>query len=418
MRDTHEAFCSQVVHREDFDRTAQFRIRRRIVKLSLSRFQDHGISSARLKRIADKRWIEFSGFHSPRNGSEVEVYRGLLRDLKRRFRAMKPYTLKATKHRSANQMVDLAEITGDPRAPAVKMTYFKRLFGKQVDRLIKYAEVAQELNRKPKNGLYDLLPASQPRSRLLRGSLSYDLAKHPEKIQALMQRLRDGIDSLIEVSVFINGRDHSTDTFGEIYRQYQSQATIKVKQHQFFKLTKALSFRYVRSKRDIKNDQESKDRRIDCALRLIDLYRDSTTTLLFFDSTSINDKSFRKYRWATPTSRFGYQRSFYYNATHILMLVSIHAVESVWLHRGNLSSVIISHFLDSALCRFKEVHPERKITLVLDNARVHRTALMKQLTQFHRIRFFFPPPNNPYFNMIEFVFRLIKQKLRKEFSMK
>jgi len=74
--------------------------------------------------------------------------------------------------------------------------------------------------------------------------------------------------------------------------------------------------------------------------------------------------------------------------------------------------------LDNALERFIRLNPKRNITLVLDNARTHRTVLMKLLTQFHGIEFLFLSENNPYFNVIEFVVRVIKPNLKREFSMR
>lgn len=55
-----------------------------------------------------------------------------------------------------------------------------------------------------------------------------------------------------------------------------------------------LRFKYNKLKFDIKNDQISKESRIEFLKTLIDYYYSSEILLLFFDITSFSENSFKK----------------------------------------------------------------------------------------------------------------------------
>ena len=192
----------------------------------------------------------------------------------------------------------------------------------------------------------------------------------------------------------------------------------QISMNMFGRYINAIGFQYRKATKDVNNTDQMKIRRIRCAIDMIDMYRKQDIHILSFDVTSINSKSFKKMSWTMKDCQSGYKSTFYYNATHILMLISLQGIESFLIIRGNMSSNIITHFLDTSLSKFKDkIVRDAKITLILDNATMHKTFLMKQMILHHGISVIFPPPCNPYFNPIEFIFKVIKQPLKSKFSM-
>jgi transposase len=186
----------------------------------------------------------------------------------------------------------------------------------------------------------------------------------------------------------------------------------------FSRFTKAIGFTYANVKRDVNNSDQMKIKRIQCAIDMIEMYRMKNVHILSFDVTSINSKSFKKMNWQMKNCQKGHKNIFYYNATHILMLISLEGIESFFIIRGNMSADLITHFLDTALKKFKEKSNQHlPIKLILDNATMHKTLVMKQMILHHDINVIFPPPCNPYLNPIEFIFKFIKQPLKSKFSM-
>lgn len=100
------------------------------------------------------------------------------------------------------------------------------------------------------------------------------------------------------------------------------------------------------------------------------------------------------------------------------MLVSLKGIESFMFIKGNLSKEIICHFLTQSLQRLKVTKHLNNIKLVMDNCTIHKTNLMLIMAREYNIHVIFPPAHNPYFNVIEFVFRMIKSSVKRCYSMK
>jgi hypothetical protein len=149
-----------------------------------------------------------------------------------------------------------------------------------------------------------------------KGYIYYELRKNSRKLEDLIGTLKDDLERFIKISKFLCDRDHGADNFSNIYSKYLKFSKFKLKKHRFRIYAQVLGLHYVQVKRDIRNDEQSKKKRIDYAYRLIDLYNDPQKVLIFFEVTSINYKSFRKRKWVTRSSEFGYKKVFYYNATY------------------------------------------------------------------------------------------------------
>ena len=186
----------------------------------------------------------------------------------------------------------------------------------------------------------------------------------------------------------------------------------------FSRLVKMLNLKYLKSKRFTRNDEEEKVRRINFLIDLIDHHNNRKEELLFFDVTSLSEKAFKSKSWQYKTRPTGFKPKFQFQATHILMLISTKKVISVQFVKGNLSSLIIFTFVFESILRLKDDLGPKQIRIILDNATMHHTVMMKNLFLLERVKAVFPPPHNPYFNMIEYVFRFIKGGLKKELTLK
>jgi transposase len=73
--------------------------------------------------------------------------------------------------------------------------------------------------------------------------------------------------------------------------------------------------------------------------------------------------------------------------------------------KGNVTSDIFSQFIDSL--------PWSNISILMDNASIHRTERVKQLLENKGFQSLFIPPYSPELNPIEYVFSSIKNEYRK-----
>ena len=132
---------------------------------------------------------------------------------------------------------------------------------------------------------------------------------------------------------------------------------------------------------------------------------------MFFDVTSIRFYQKRLKQWNYPvyeTGRF-YKRDIKY--THVLMIVRMSKVIAVQFVQESVTTVIIFNFLREVLCKLQGDATEQEYHIVLDNDTKHKTSLIKSLCVAHKAHFHFIVPHNPYFNIIEYVFRFAKGSL-------
>lgn len=200
------------------------------------------------------------------------------------------------------------------------------------------------------------------------------------------------------------------------FKEYYPNEVISVSK--FRRIAKIIDFRYKTSKKSVKNSEIEKTKRINFLSKLLLHIRSTKEDLFFFDCTSLTEKAFKKKAWSLKLKPTGFIPKFYFQATHILMLISKTEVISFQAIKDNLNTLVIFHFMKANIDYLRRRNNDRKIKILMDNATMHRTMLMMNYFLTETVKILFIPPQNPYFNMIEFVFRYIKKDLRKKFSLK
>ena len=235
----------------------------------------------------------------------------------------------------------------------------------------------------------------------------------------LIEEQNQKIEQLSRVSEFLQKVEIKNKPLRELFKDFEkSNPSNAVSFECFRKHTKYLKLRYTMAKRFTRNDEAEKVRRINFMIDLIDHHSNKKEELLFFDVTSINEKAFKPKAWSTKLKPTGFKPLFQFQATHLLMIVSLKQVIAFQFTKGNLSSLIIFNFLFNAILRLKERHGQKPLKIILDNSTMHHTVIMKNLFLLEKVKAVYPPPHNPFFNMIEFVFRYVKSGLKHELTLR
>ena len=84
--------------------------------------------------------------------------------------------------------------------------------------------------------------------------------------------------------------------------------------------------------------------------------------------------------------------------------------------KGTVNSALVLYFFKSLYRKISS--SKQNMTIVLDNARVHMTDVIKNFAIDTKTEFRFLPPRSPFMNLSELVFRYIKSGLRNHLTLK
>lgn len=140
------------------------------------------------------------------------------------------------------------------------------------------------------------------------------------------------------------------------------------------------------------------------------------TSVFFFDVCSLSEGSFKKKVWSFPTNPNSFRKKFSYNLTHLCLAISNEGTVYFQFIKGNMNSSIVLNFFEE-IYRSQE-HQKCTITIILDNAPMHKVNSIKSFCAKTYTVFRFLPSQSPFMNMAEIIFRFIKTDLRKKVTMK
>lgn len=139
---------------------------------------------------------------------------------------------------------------------------------------------------------------------------------------------------------------------------------------------------------------------------------------MFYDSTVICDGNFKKKAWALSYTNPTCKQTFTYNRTHMLLIMSSEEVVGFQLIKGKVISFDILIFLKAVIDRCRAKYPEKRISVVMDNATMHKTLYFKRFILSYGIKVLFTVRCHPLFNPVEFLIRFLKKECRKVYSAK
>lgn len=325
-------------------------------------------------------------------------------------------SLKHSRERATNELIDLkANYSFLDNSVLISAKSFKEIhfpFVRKAKAFLKKAQIAKAIlenikNRRKLSSLRKKFPSYQR---------SVDeFTKSPDFLQKLNQKLCKKISDLAQIDDFLKKTSLENKSCRELFvlfNQKNQKETCTFSN--FYKSFKILKYNYIGAKKYMKNDEEEKTKRINFLLNLIGYVNDKKSELFYFDCTSVSEKNLKKKAWSNRFEKTSFKPLFRYQTTHIMMLISLKSVVSFQFMKGNLSTRIIFLFLKESIRRIKQNLHGKCITIILDNAPMNKTQLIKNLAVKEKVKFVFIPPNNPYFNMIEYLFRFIKRGLKKK----
>lgn len=184
----------------------------------------------------------------------------------------------------------------------------------------------------------------------------------------------------------------------------------------FRRLTSFLGLSYIKKRPYFDNNEQSKDSRFYFATNLLNVILDKRKIVLFFDTTSLADKSLKQNCRSYKTNPNSCKPLFVYNMIHLLFLMNEDGYVLSRFIKGNMSSFIILDFFQHAIQDLLSKSPNKDIVVVLDNATMHKTRFMKAFAMVNLVTFLFFPPKNPFLNPAEFGFRFVKADLKKKIT--
>jgi transposase len=270
--------------------------------------------------------------------------------------------------------------------------------------------------------------------------ISKDLGILESKVKSLLCNLRYSDNSLGELLLKnkFNSQTILLDNYKEIVNLYQKNGicrlsikmqlkslqitndcfkTINIKQYKRF-LKEILRIKFRKFKRmgpDFDSNKIIKVRQIVCHI-IIEILR-KNYHVLFFDESTLCESSYSNKAWSLnlstkiPISSLKQisQRS------NLLMICSASKIENYWIVDSINKQVTLS-FLYESINKYRREQNIKKLIIFWDNARIHHSKEMKKLAKYMRVYFIFNAPYSCKLNMMEYIFELIKRKLRKQFN--
>ena len=130
---------------------------------------------------------------------------------------------------------------------------------------------------------------------------------------------------------------------------------------------------------------------------------------MFLDESSINLAYFRLYGRANKSKRIKQGvKDCRFQRQSILSTLSINAKQIPFIFDGTLNKELFSMYIEKYLAE-SLAHDD---ILVLDNCSVHKSKLVIETLEKHKINFTFLPPYSPDFNPIELLWSKMKSSLR------
>lgn len=274
------------------------------------------------------------------------------------------------------------------------------------------------LNRyidKLSQGNYGIIPK---REQLKVKKFLKSFIEEPNRIFQIIEKQMNINDEIIKLKLYYDRIDMKEKKRYDIYNEYKNDMNSDIKYHKFIEYSRMIGIKYLKIKENTNNHISIKNQRIHFIEILIDIFTNELDNHFFFDITSLSNQNFKKFGWSNKSKPNSFKSKFRYNCTHLLMLISINKVISFQFVKGTMNSDIVHNFISNSIKKLRATDKKLDITIILDNSPLHKTKIFKAMSIIDNVKFIFIIPNNPYLNMIEYLFRFLKSGLRKVYSLR
>jgi len=138
--------------------------------------------------------------------------------------------------------------------------------------------------------------------------------------------------------------------------------------------------------------------------------------IISIDETGFSDYIDKTNTWYEPKKflYFKTYRKMQVASYSLLLASSKDEILGYYIVRGSVNSIIYLSFIMNLVKLVKSRYLKRNIILLMDNARIHKAAIMRQyMVDNPDIEFIFTPAYTPEINFIENIFQRIKTEFRK-----
>ena len=112
--------------------------------------------------------------------------------------------------------------------------------------------------------------------------------------------------------------------------------------------------------------------------------------------------------WQSKESLAYFYSSTNYRRFHLLLAVGISGAIAYQVILGRVKKEAIAEFLCECWKEMQRKQPGTQIKVVLENATLHKTELIKRICVETGMSFIFTAPHSPFMNSIELCFRFLK----------
>ena len=360
----------------------------------------------------NRQWHEIPQFPQMYSNEEKTVIRGKLNNVIGRMKAKISKDKIPRKIRSANRTINLRDEVGTFEEIVVKHSRWENFNKHYSNRIKKWQRHVEELklledSRAKSKRFYYLKSRSGNFTQTKRFAMVFD-----DQFDKLQSQYHSDIEMLERVHDYFKHYSDPTWTQRKIFEKFKHRYGVVLSFKKFRHLMLTLDIRFTPMHKDIGNTEVMKRQRIYFLNSLLDFHLNHSGNLLYFDVTSFNWETKTKKGWNYRISPTGvmYQRDF--SPMHMLTIMDLNGIVAFQVVRDSVTSSHIFNFLFEVFQNIRNVRSDVAYRLVLDNSTLHKTLIMKNLSLEMNVHFFFIVPKNPYFNLIEYLFRFLKAKSR------
>lgn len=310
--------------------------------------------------------------------------------------------------RMKNRSVNLKKIMGTLDEIEIKQGKWDKFTQKYTKKIKKWQKRVKEvdtlLTKKSENkNYYNIKYRSGNFSTTKRFTKSIE--KQYFKLQAAFH---NDVELLEKAYHYFMGLGDFSMTQKKMHEQFKNRYKETLSFKKFRALMSTLDIRYKNIKNYIPNNLIAKRQRLYFLNKLIELHTNDAKNLLYFDVTSFNWDKKSKKSWNYRLNPTGFESRKDFSPLHMLTIINLNGIVAFQLVRESMTSTHIFNFLHDVFKSLRTNRSERRYHLILDNSGLHKTISMKNLCIRMQVFFHFIVPRNPFFNLIEYVFRFIK----------
>lgn len=234
-----------------------------------------------------------------------------------------------------------------------------------------------------------------------------------ERAGLLWGRYQRELRQVYAIREFLEAIDTKDRTICELGEEFcRGNEEFRPCRSRFYAAARLVGFRYLVSRRIFRQKPNHKQACFFALKEIICRIFRSRSSTFFFDATTFCFETNPRRAWQNSANKTSFFSSTNYLRYHLLMVLGAEGVFAFQVVLGKVPSSAIFAFLHEVAAVLRADPGVVAPTLVLDNATVHKTQLMKRLARCSGLTFVFTAYHSPFMNPIEEAFRFLKSEYR------